>query len=112
MDYREDSMLRYKRAAGVARLSGVAVLAICAGAQDLPSIPMFAPGVSAIRQVTFGGQGSFPTAVSRASTEAVSDIATLPDPAPVPHGPQRITLEQVKQSADRAMNPLQRLGML
>ena len=106
-------MLRCQRLAAVVRLLGVTgVLSICVGAQDLTSVPMLAPGVSAMRPGTFGDQGSLTAAVSRASTEAVSSGATLPDPAPVPHGPRRITLEQVKQSANRAINPLHRLDTL
>jgi outer membrane protein TolC len=52
------------------------------------------------------------TNVSPASTEAGSISATRPDPAAIPGGLRRITLEQVKQSANRAFNPLQRLGTL
>ena len=106
-------MLSRQRVAAVVRLSGLAArLAICAGAQDLPPISILAPGVSAMRPGTFGGQGPLTTAVSRASMEAVSSGATLPDPAPLPHEPRRITLEQVKQSANRVINPLQRHSTL
>ena len=104
-------MLRCQHAAAVVRLSGLAAgLAISAGAQDLPPVPMLAPGVPRMRPAIFGGQGSFATPVSGAATEAVSSSVTLPDPAPVLHEQRRITLEQVKQSANRAVNPLQRLS--
>ena len=63
-----------------------------------------------MRPAIFGGQGSFTTPVSGASTEAVSISVTLPDPAPVLHEQRRITPEQVKRSANRAVNPLQRLS--
>jgi outer membrane protein TolC len=106
-------MLRYKHVSTVVRLSAVAaVLVICAGAQDLPSMPMLAPGVSATRLITFPDRESFKAAVNLAGRDTVPATATLSDPAPLPRGPQRVTLEQVKQSANRAASPLQRLSML
>jgi outer membrane protein TolC len=73
---------------------------------------MLAPGVSATRLITFADQESFKAAVNLAGMDTVSATAPLADPAPLPHGPQRVTLEQVKQSANRAASPLQRLSML
>ena len=103
-------MLRCNGIAAVARLSVAAVLTICAGAQDLPSIPILAPGVSAVQTGALGGQQGFTMAMSGAA--ATSANATGPEPAPSRGGPRRITLEQVKQSAKTAINPLQRLGAL
>ena len=104
-------MLKCNGIEAVARLSVAAVVTICAGAQDLPSIPMLTPGVSAIQPGAFGGEQAFTRAVSGTDT-AVSASATALDPAPWRGGPRRITLEQVRQSAKTAINPLQRLNAL
>jgi outer membrane protein TolC len=96
------------------RLSALALaLVLASGAQDLPPVPPIAAGASAIRPGMFGGHWSlFPTS-NRTGTEAAWTNASFPGEARAPSGGiQRITLEQVKQSANRAASPLQRLGLL
>jgi outer membrane protein TolC len=113
MECREDSMLGCIRVSAVVRLAAIAAaLAICAGAQNLPSTPMLVPGIPAIGPGTFGGQGPFTVAVIGTGAAAIPISATPPDPTQPPRGPRRITLEQVKQSANRAAMSLQRLAML
>jgi outer membrane protein TolC len=96
------------------RLSSLALaLVLASGAQDLPPVPSIAASTSAIRPGIFGGHWSFSTASNQAVTDAARTGATLPGEARLPSGGiQRITLEQVKQSANRAASPLQRLGLL
>ena len=96
------------------RLSSLALaLVLASGAQDLPPVPPVAAGASAIRPGIFGEHWSFSPASNRAGTDAAFTGATIPGEARLPsRGIQSITLEQVKQSADRAASPLQRLGLL
>src|SRR5258708_6560970 len=96
------------------RLSSLALaLVLASSGQDLPPVPPAAAGASAIRPGIFGGHWSFSTASNRAGTDAAFSGATIPGEARLPsRGIQGITLEQVKQSADRAAGPLQRLGLL
>jgi outer membrane protein TolC len=104
---------RCPRVFGGLQLSGLAIgLVIAAGAQEFPPVLPAAPGVSAIHPGIFGGHWSFSTA-GRAVTDTATSSVSLPGAESLPpSGIQRITLEQVKQSANRAASPLQRLGLL
>jgi hypothetical protein len=88
-------------------------LLIAAGAQDIPPIPLPFPGITPIHQGIFSGQWSFSTASTRTATDPALAGVILAGETPLPSGGiQRITLQQVQQSANRAAIPLQRLGML
>jgi hypothetical protein len=104
-------MIRWQRVAAAVRMLGVAAaLTLCAGAQDLPLVPMLTPGTT-FQPGAFGAQGPLPQARSGISAKTIS-YGAAPPQAALPRGPRHVTLQQVQQSANRAALPLQRLAML
>ena len=105
-------MLKWQWITAVVRLPVLAGLALCAGAQDLSLVPIPVPEAASTPKGILRGPAPLPITGSQPGAATVSDGAPPPAPAPLPRGPQRITLEQVKQSANRAASPLQQLSAL